>query len=133
MIHSTSQQVGRHWRSVFFCLILKLWEGRTGNRNIVNKTGVINDPLGHTHSLAISEHCFHLKFVLYEKWGWTDEHMQKQWSLLVVTVDQLVMSTGSVRFPDSKNCMNVIVGKSKITKDLLITNLLKFYCNFVVG
>ena len=30
-----------------------------------NKTGVINDPLGQTHSLASSEHCFHLKFVLF--------------------------------------------------------------------
>ena len=27
------------------------------------KTGVINDPLGQTHNLACSEHCFHLKFV----------------------------------------------------------------------
>ena len=31
----------------------------------IYKTGVINDPLGHTHSLASSEHCFHLKFVLF--------------------------------------------------------------------
>ena len=30
----------------------------------VTKTGVINDPLGQTHSLASSEHCFRLKFVL---------------------------------------------------------------------
>ena len=28
------------------------------------KTGVINDPLGQTHSFASSEHCFRLKFVL---------------------------------------------------------------------
>ena len=28
-----------------------------------DKTGVINDPLGQTHSLASSEHCFH--FVLF--------------------------------------------------------------------
>ena len=30
----------------------------------LHMTGVINDPLGHTHSLASSEHCFRLKFVL---------------------------------------------------------------------
>ena len=30
-----------------------------------HKTGVINDPLGQAHSLANSEHCFHLKFVLF--------------------------------------------------------------------
>ena len=40
-----------------------------------------NDPLGQTHSLASSEHCFHLKFVLFlldfEKWGRTDGQVQK--------------------------------------------------------
>ena len=30
-----------------------------------NKTGVVNDPLSQTHSFAGSEHCFHLKFVLF--------------------------------------------------------------------
>ena len=36
------------------------------------KTGVINDPLGHTHSHASSEHCFRLFcFSRYEKWGRT--------------------------------------------------------------
>ena len=34
-------------------------------RNSNYKTGVINDPLGQTHSLASSEHRFH--FVLFEK------------------------------------------------------------------
>ena len=33
------------------------------------KTGVINDPLGQTHSLASSEHCFVL--LDFEKWGRT--------------------------------------------------------------
>ena len=39
-----------------------------------NKTaGVINDPLGQTHSLASSENCFLLFcFVRCEKWGRTD-------------------------------------------------------------
>ena len=39
-----------------------------------NKTGVINDPLGQTYSLASSEHCFHSCFVPldFEMWGWTD-------------------------------------------------------------
>ena len=31
---------------------------------VMHKKGVINDLLGQTHSLASSEHCFHLKFVL---------------------------------------------------------------------
>ena len=35
----------------------------------VNKTGVINDPLGQTHSLASREHCF----VLLDLWGRTDD------------------------------------------------------------
>ena len=30
-----------------------------------NKTGVFNDPLGQTHSLASSEHYSHLKIVLF--------------------------------------------------------------------
>ena len=30
-----------------------------------------NDPLGQSHSLASSEHCFHLKFLL-KKWARTD-------------------------------------------------------------
>ena len=34
-------------------------------------TGFINDPLGQTHSLASSEHCFLLFcFARFEKWGW---------------------------------------------------------------
>ena len=31
----------------------------------VNKTGVINDPFGQTHSHASSEHCFRFKVVLF--------------------------------------------------------------------
>ena len=42
--------------ALFHLLLLAIVEYKT------NKTGVINDPLGQTHSLAISEHCFH--FVL---------------------------------------------------------------------
>ena len=38
-------------------------------KNTGNKTGVINDPLGQTHSLASSEHCFRLKFVSLWKVG----------------------------------------------------------------
>ena len=41
-------------------------------QNIKNKTGVINDPLGQTHSQASSEHCFLLYcFSRFEKWGRT--------------------------------------------------------------
>ena len=31
------------------------------------KTGVINDPLGLTHNLASSEHCFHFVLLDFEK------------------------------------------------------------------
>ena len=38
-----------------------------------DNTVVINHPLGQTHSLASSEHCFLLLcFVIFEKWGRTD-------------------------------------------------------------
>ena len=38
-----------------------------------HKTGVINDPLGQTHSHASSKHCFLLFcFARFEKWGQTD-------------------------------------------------------------
>ena len=45
----------------------------------VNKTGVINDPLGQTHSLASSEHCILLFcFSRSKKWGRTDgQHVRK--------------------------------------------------------
>ena len=59
-------------------------------RTTGNKTGVINDPFGQTHSLASSEHCFRFKFLLFWKVG-TDgrtngRHVQKQWSLPDMTV-----------------------------------------------
>ena len=45
------------------------WQWPWGHWHIMkNKTGVINDPLGQTHSLASSEHCF----VLKSGDGWTD-------------------------------------------------------------
>ena len=31
----------------------------------MNKTGVVNDPLGQTHSPTTSDHYFHLKIVLF--------------------------------------------------------------------
>ena len=37
----------------------------------MNMTGLINDPLGQTHSHASSEHCF-LLLSRFEKWGRTD-------------------------------------------------------------
>ena len=45
---------------------------RSGNlifatKRIRNKTGVINDPLGQTHSPTISDHYFHLNVVLFFK------------------------------------------------------------------
>ena len=37
-------------------------------------TGVINDPLGLTHSLASSEHCFRFVLLDFEMWGRTNVH-----------------------------------------------------------
>ena len=59
-----------------------------------NKTGVINDPLGQTHSHASSEHCF-LLFCSsrFEKWGRTDNMCENndpyRQGLWVGRVDQL--------------------------------------------
>ena len=54
---------------------------------ITNKTGVTNDPLGQTHSLSGSEHCFHLKFV-FLKWGWTDGSRDGRHVRLAVNVSR---------------------------------------------
>ena len=44
----------------------------------LNKTGVVNDPLGQTHSHASSEHCFLLFcFSRFEKWRRTDNMCEK--------------------------------------------------------
>ena len=45
------------------------------HENSKYKTGVINDLLGQTHSLASSELCVRFVLVLldFEKWGRTDE------------------------------------------------------------
>ena len=58
-----------------------------------DKTGVIYDPLGQTHSLTSSEHYFHATFVLFcDIWkvgtdGRTDgQHVWKRWSLPAVIV-----------------------------------------------
>ena len=45
-------------------IMISKWKATNNNKHYKNKTGVINDPLGQTHSLASSEHCFHFKFVL---------------------------------------------------------------------
>ena len=61
-------------------------KGQKKKRKI--KTGVINDPLGQTHSLASSEHCFLLKYLLNIR---TDgrtigRYVRKQLSLPTVTL-----------------------------------------------
>ena len=62
---------------------------------IVNKTGVINDPLGQTHSLASSEHCFLLVcFARFEKWGRTDNMCENNDPYRAVT---LGWPSGSIR------------------------------------
>ena len=60
------------------------YENPTWNNLSKNKTGVINDPLGQTHSHASSGHCFLLfSFSRFEKWGRTyvrtyGQHVRKQ-------------------------------------------------------
>ena len=44
---------------------------------IFHKTGVINDPLGQTHSLTSREYCFRFVLLDFEKWGWTDGQRTK--------------------------------------------------------
>ena len=56
------------------------------NTNIFYKTSVINDPLGPTHSLASSEHCFRFVLLDFQKVGTDGRHVQKQLSLVAVTV-----------------------------------------------
>ena len=58
-----------------------------------DKTGVINDPLGQTHSHTSSEHDRFLLFCFsrFEKWGRANgrtdgQHVRKQWSLPAVTL-----------------------------------------------
>ena len=63
--------------SVRPCPIFKISQNKT------YKTGVINDPLGQTHSLTSSEHCFRLKFVLLWKVGTYERTYERiTWSLL---------------------------------------------------
>ena len=58
--------------SVFWILLWKY-------KSIIDKTGVINDPLGQTHSLASGDLCFLLFcFARSEKWGRTDGRMDGQ-------------------------------------------------------
>ena len=53
------------WAYFIIGFAIDMLPGKTIFCQIINyKTAVINDPLGQTHSLANSEHCFHLKFVL---------------------------------------------------------------------
>ena len=61
------------------------------------KVGVIIDPLGQTHSLASSEHCFDFVLFLlnFEKYGRTGgRHVRKQWSLPAMTLGWPSGSTG---------------------------------------
>ena len=79
----------------------------TNPRKLRNKTGVINDSLGQTHSHASSEHCFLLFssrfsssccfcFSRFEKWKRADgQHVRKQLSLRAVT---LGWPSGSIIF-----------------------------------
>ena len=51
-----------------------------------NKTDVINDPLGQTHSLASSEHCFLMFcFARSEKWGRTDGRTETTCEKIIIT------------------------------------------------
>ena len=59
------------WKFLVFSspIYFNLWKWHfkslVGMRMRKNKTSVINDPLGQSHSLASSEHCFRVKFVLF--------------------------------------------------------------------
>ena len=53
----------------------------------MNKAGVINDPLGQTHSHASSEYCCFVFIDLKREGGRTDgQHVRKQLSLPAVTL-----------------------------------------------
>ena len=92
-----------------------------------DKTGVINDPLGQTHSHASSDHCFLLFcFARFEKWGWTDgQHVQKQLSLPAVVVG---WPSGSIYMSTIPHVIiyeswwNVQVSLPKISLELKCTN-----------
>ena len=80
---------------------------RTKSTNNTHKTGVINDPLGKTHSLASRNIVFAWN-LCYEKWDWTyGRHVPKQWSLPAVTVGWLRGSTSLALFT------NVILTNTK--------------------
>ena len=65
-IHMPNVNYIWHMDFYFACLILSLGFHKSLHfSNMQNKTGVINDSLGQIHSLASSEHCFHVKFVLF--------------------------------------------------------------------
>ena len=51
-----------------------------------NKTSVINDPLGQTHSLPVANNLFASNLFYIKKWGRTNGHVRKQLSLPAVTV-----------------------------------------------
>ena len=70
----------------FFCYYLGYWILDT--KTNINKTGVINDPLGQTNSLTSSKHCFLLFcFAKFEKRERTDgQHVRHVWYLSAVTV-----------------------------------------------
>ena len=71
------------------------------------KTGLINDPLGQTHSLTSTEHCYHFVF-LKSLDGRTDgRHVRKQWSLPAVTVG---WQSGSITTKSSaSSCVFLII------------------------
>ena len=61
--HNIADNCVRHApRSTCYTLVL----GEQTAQVIYDKTGVINDPLGQTHNLASSEHCFLLFFALLD-------------------------------------------------------------------
>ena len=63
----------------------------------MNKTGVINDPLGQTHSLDSSEHCSHLKFVLFRKVG-MDGRMNEQCAKTMITTTRDCGSASWIKY-----------------------------------
>ena len=94
-----------------------------------NKTGVINDPLGQTHSLASSEHCFRLKCVCFARvwkvdvrtYGRTDnvcENNENKTGVINDPLDQATVPAGS----DCRWILKFCAGRTDVRTDNMCEN-----------
>ena len=85
-LHSLGKYICNLTSNVAYLLLLDFWVLIYFLPKKANRTGVINDPPGQTHSLIYSEHCFLLFCsARFEKWVCTYKRMdrqyvRKQWS-----------------------------------------------------